>query len=358
MNIDLSKGKSANMIKDIATKSNEETRKTTTRNIDISLIDKSDDNERIFNMDGRERLTNAIERNGFQGTVQVYLDKKTNRYVLLSGHRRFESAKELGYTDIPCEIIEEPSETQKAEILVMSNVVARDLTAVERGRAIKYYEENVLNKEGSVKDKRGELAKRFGIANSQVYKLKALADIIKPLQDLVENESINYASIYVCANLSEEIQEKIHKEIIEKLNRDGSILGKDVTEIVKKYSDKSKNTPKAEDTLKQANEENLDNDDDLALEDFNEISKESEREVSKPILEEPKAPLFSNRQLPENEFISPRLKQSATMPYEEVRISSNARNLYNILKDIKEIKNEEVLEGLKQLRNLLDGMNL
>lgn len=345
MAMDLSKGKSANMLKDIASKSSEENGKKTTRNIDIALIDKSDDNEKIFNMGNRERLTNAIERNGFQGTVQVYLNK-SGRYTLLSGHRRFESAKELGFKDIPCEIIEEPSETQKAEILIMSNVVARDLTPVEKGRAIKYYEVHVLDKEGFKGDKRAELGKRFGIASSQVYKLKALADIIRPLQNLVEQGDITYASIYLCANMDEETQMSIYKDIIRQIDAYGSILGKDVEYIVKLRTQPAR-TESKEVQIEQDESENSENG-----------TLEERANVENIITSEANTPLFSNRKAFEtNEFSSPRLKQTP-IPYDELRISSNARNLRTLLSGTREIKSEDVLTELKQLKEVLNSINL
>lgn len=357
MALDLSKGKSANMLKDIATKSSEESGKKTTRNIDISLIDKSVDNERIFDMGKRDRLTNAIERNGFQGTVQVYLNKE-GRYTLLSGHRRFESAKELGFKEIPCEIIEEPSDSQKAEILIMSNIVARDLTPVEKGRAIKYYEQNVLDKEHFKGDKRAELGKRFGIASSQVYKFKAIADLIRPLQNLIEQGDISYANIYLCASLDEEVQNRIYEEIVDRIGLNGSILGREVEYIVRRYlKPVVQENPNSE--TENPNETIVDENETVDESMFE--TNEENNDTPVKFTEANTSPLMNMRQI-DASFESTKGNRvvSNKTSYVELQIQVNARNLYQRINTdtwVNNVTSEDTIEELVKLRNRLNELN-
>ncbi len=247
MGRDLTSGKSANMIKNIASKSREESGKKTVKNIALDLIDMSEDNDKIFNCDDLDSLVDTIKRNGFQGTIEVYL-KKDGRYGLLSGHRRYLSVKRLGLEEIPCEVIEEPSETQKAEILIMSNIQARNLSPIEMGKALIYYEENVLKKDKSIKgDKRAELGKRFGITGSQVYKYKALVNLIPPLQQLIEDKAVSYAYIYNVANLDKDTQEKVYEEISKSQKAEEEpISGKDISDIVNKITNSGAEEDKEE----------------------------------------------------------------------------------------------------------------
>ena len=355
MAMDLNKGKYANMVKDIASKSREENGKKTTRNIPIDQIDKSADNEKIFSMDNRSRLTDAIDRNGFQGTVQVYLNKE-GRYTLLSGHRRFESAKDLGFKEIPCEIIAEPSEVQKAEILIMSNVTARDLTPVEKGRAIKYYEKNVLDKENFKGDKRAELGRRFGMTSSQVYKIKATADLIRPLQDLIERGDVPYSAIYTASVMSEETQMAIHSKLIEEIDQNGSCSGRTAELIVQSFTPKSvteetKTAQKEKEEVEKIKEESSSPQIPETAPQFTDDDEDDEEELFKSPAN---MPVFSQRKpFFENDFASPRIS-GKKISFDESRINSEARNLCELLTKVKEIKDEDTIEKLTSLKNILN----
>ncbi len=212
-----------------------ERKKKRIESVNLDLIDLCEDNEKIFDCGNLDSLVESIKRNGFQGTVEVY-EKNDGRYELLSGHRRYLSAKTIGMKTIPCEIVMEPSESQKAEILIMSNIATRELTPIEKGKALAYYEEKVLKKDKSVKgDRRAELAKRFGIASSQVYKYKALLNLIPEIQKLIVDEKVAYVNIYACAVLPIETQKNIYDEICNYLSERESISGREVVQIVDAY---------------------------------------------------------------------------------------------------------------------------
>lgn len=347
MGLDLSKGKSANMIKDIAVKSVEESGKKTTKNINIDLIDMNEDNDKIFNCDDLASLQTAIERNGFQGTIEVFA-QKNGRYGLLSGHRRYLSAKNLGYKEIPCEIVAEPSEIQKAEILIMSNIVARDLTPVEKGKALVYYEENVLKKDKGFKgDRRAELGKRFGIASSQVYKLKALVNLIPELQKLVEDETVTYASIYVCANLSEDVQLKIYNEIVSEMSFSNQIKGSDVTLIVNKYINPVEEEKKI-DTVQEVvtNSEPIDE----YQQPF--PNRRTAEELTAPEESKPINPIDIEYQ---------KEKPLSDMSFVEQRIFLACENIMNLMiketnKEVIKVTNPKLIDEINKLKSFLDSI--
>ncbi|MBR5356717.1 MAG: ParB/RepB/Spo0J family partition protein [Lachnospiraceae bacterium] len=349
---DLSKGKSANMIADIASKSREESGKKTIKNISLDLIDMSEDNDKIFNCDDLNSLVDAINRNGFQGTIEVFL-KKDGRYGLLSGHRRYLSAQKVGMKEIPCEIVEEPNEVQKAEILIMSNIVARELTPIEKGKALAYYEEKVLKHDKSVTgDKRAELARRFGIASSQVYKLKALLNLIPELQKLINDETVAYVHIYNCATLSEEVQKRIYDDICDVLSFNGEISGKAVVDIVEKYT-----KPKKE--VKNVNEEvSFDEgvkDTSIVVEDSDEVEAVGDMPLSfmnTTTVEPANTPDY-------DEVV--KSKPEKAMLYNEKRVFIGSQNLRYLLKqlvgnDKVKLKSEEVIEELQELKTLLNEL--
>ncbi len=359
---DLSMGKSANMIKDIASKSREESGKKTIKNISLNLIDMSEDNDKIFNCDDLGTLIEAIKRNGFQGTVEVYL-KKDGRYGLLSGHRRYLSAQKIGMTEIPCEIVEEPSDTQKAEILIMSNIVARDLSPIERAKALVYYEEKVLKKDKTVSgDKRAVLAERFGIAGSQVHKLKALLKLIPELQKLIINGSIAYVNIYNASVLDEETQHKVYDRICKKMTENaqllgesegGNITGKEVVYIVNEFLPREKAKEPIEPktpSVEPLNEKPIDLPHPEEAVDLAEDAPLSFMNV-KPVSEGTDI----------NYDTVEKQKPQKDMLYNEKRLfigSQNLRYLINTLVggDKAKLKSKEVIDELVELKELLNEL--
>lgn len=359
---DLSKGKSANMIKDIAGKSREENGKKTIKNISVDLIDISEDNEKVFSCDDIEKLVDAIKRNGFQGTVEVYA-KKDGRYGLLSGHRRYLSAKEVGMSEIPCEIVEEPSETQKAEILIMSNIASRDLSPIEKGRALTYYEEKVLKHDKTVTgDKRAELAKRFGIAPSQVHKLKSLTRLIPEIQELINKEQVAYVHIYNVSTLDKDTQMQVYKNICNKINENGvdiGISGKEVVRIVGMY------VKKKDDKGEEGNTSQEQNDSIAPLNEKPIDMPEPEEDI--PVGENMVEPLsFMNRKSADDLFEPEydeviKQKPQKDMLYNEKRLFISSQNLRVLLKSLVgsnkiKLKNDEVIEELKELQSLLNEL--
>lgn len=243
MALNLEKSTSASMIKNIASKSSEENLKKTIRNISIDLIDFNEDNDKIFRVDNLEPLVLTIQRNGFEGSIEVF-QKKNGRYEIISGHRRFLANKLAGNKTIPAEIKEEPSEIKKADSLVLSNITARQLTPMEKGRAIVYYKEHVLEADKNFKGNvRAEIAKRFGYSEGNVHKYEALTKLIKELQDLVE-EGYPFSAMSQASTLKKEEQLSLYEMLLKHKESypDGSISRTRIEDYIDKI--KNKNKPK------------------------------------------------------------------------------------------------------------------
>lgn len=249
MALNLDKATSASMIKNIASKSSEENLKKTVKNINIDLIDFNEDNDKIFSVDNLEPLVSTIKRNGFKGSIEVFL-KSDGRYEIISGHRRFLANKLVGNNTIPCEVKEEPSDIEKADLLIISNITSRQLTPLEKGRAIVYYKENVLKPSNFTGNVREEIAKRFGYSSSNVHKYEALTKLIEELQDLVEKEGYPFAPMSSASSLSEADQRKLYDMLIKhsEIYPNGVISGTRIEEYIlnikedKNKPQKGKNT--------------------------------------------------------------------------------------------------------------------
>ena len=278
---------SANMIKNIASKSSEENQKKTVKNIDISLIDFNEDNDKIFNVDNLESLMASIKRNGFEGSIEVFA-KGNGRYEIISGHRRYLANKAVGNTTIPSEIKEEPNDVEKADLLIISNVTSRQLTPIEKGRAIVYYKEHVLKASGFKGNVREEIAKRFGYSSSNVHKYEALTKLTKELQDLVE-KGYPFAQMSSASSLSEEDQRTLYTMLIEhnEMFPDGIISGTRIEDYIQRIKDKRQ---KEQDKKKENGKKVLDKDDVIQSQILT-LQENEEKLVSseEPIMNEPVA---------------------------------------------------------------------
>jgi ParB family chromosome partitioning protein len=93
-------------------------------------------NTRIYNVE-TEDLEEKIEQHGFEpiGRLQIKPDG-----TILSGHRRWEAAKEVGLDEVPVEVVEPESEMEEKRLILLANEY-RDKTPAEKIREGEAWEE-------------------------------------------------------------------------------------------------------------------------------------------------------------------------------------------------------------------------
>ena len=95
--------------------------KTVFQKIATNRIVENPLNERT--MDSRKiiDLADNIDANGLFHPILVY--PNGDEYVIISGHRRFEAARALGWTEVPCFIREKPADSfEEQELLASGNI--------------------------------------------------------------------------------------------------------------------------------------------------------------------------------------------------------------------------------------------
>lgn len=179
--------------------------------IELDLIDKNDDNEKIFNMDDIEYLAKSIKQEGFYGAIEVF-KKPDGRYEISSGHRRYEAMKFLHRETIPCIVNDMPDDYAVGIKLLSCNIKSRKLTPLDMARSIDYYEK--LEKK---KGHKGNFTKKaslfFNISESQVYRFQVLLKLIPELQNLANEPNFPYSALRGAVNLSESAQKKLYEQI-------------------------------------------------------------------------------------------------------------------------------------------------
>lgn len=196
-----------------------------TKDVSLELIDANPDNDKIFNMRNIDHLADIIKNDTFVGAIDVF-QKKDGRYEIIAGHRRYLAVKKLGYESIKCNIMPEPDERVKAKRLIFSNLGSRDLGPMDYARSIMYYKVHVIkeDKKNGIKysNSRAELAKVFHVSEGKVQLYLDLLKLIPELQELADNPDFPYSRLRAVANMPEEDQREIYKQITQIYDEFGS----------------------------------------------------------------------------------------------------------------------------------------
>lgn len=168
------------------------------------------DNAKIFNMRNIDGLVQSIRENGFIGAIEVY-DIGGGKYEIASGHRRHAANKIVGNKTIPAIILPKADAVTKAKKLISSNIYNRELTPLDKARAIEYYIEKVLKTDPSYEKANitFECAHYFNISETQVKYLRRMVNLDPSLQELIENGSVSYTGLIDAYQLSPEEQREV-----------------------------------------------------------------------------------------------------------------------------------------------------
>ena len=273
---------------------------TTFSNIPLSDIDENPDNQKIFSMSGIEALARNIQDNGFQGAILVF-KKPDGRYEISSGHRRFRAVKSLGMDTIPCIVSEMPDDIQRSMALIDSNIHNRDMTPMDKARAMDYYQDILrqmdekLQESGDEKPK-GRMIERiaeyFDTSKNEVSRYLALLKLSSDLQILTEQPNFPFSALEEAVTLPEgkqaDLFEAIHdkeltrasiKAIIKQLkSSDQSISAKEIGDIADEMAKPVKPFMKRIDNFSRAFEKFMD---DTQEEDVREYISVLEELISK-----------------------------------------------------------------------------
>lgn len=184
--------------------------------IPLEEVHENPDNNKIFSMDKIDRLADTIEDEGFVGAIEVF-KISDHYYEISSGHRRFEAMKMVGEKTIPCIILPNMSETDKAKRLLNSNINNRELTPLIYGRMIRYYRDHIFNAGGVVTGSgnwRKDAAQFFGMSQSQVFRYFKLNSLIPELQKIIEEDpEFPWTRLDKVSAMPEDEQQEIYLEI-------------------------------------------------------------------------------------------------------------------------------------------------
>lgn len=189
--------------------------------VDPALISKNPANPRLYFNDERlDQLRTSLQETGILVPLIVYEDpERPGSYVLMDGERRWRSARDLGFDEVPVSLIDPP--TRVDNVLQMFNIhaVREEWSLVAIALSLR----DLMSMTGEVGEAR--LAEATGLTRSTVRRAKRLLSLPTQELDLIQSE----------AHLDR--SDQVHREdLYLEIERAESVLRRAVPEVMGAYS--------------------------------------------------------------------------------------------------------------------------
>jgi ParB/RepB/Spo0J family partition protein len=139
--------------------------------VKIGLIDVDGKNARVIDKKTDE-WKSFVQSIAAGVEVPLIVKINSDRFDLVAGHRRLEAAKEAKLEVVPCDVRENITEADMAEIRVIENLQRKDLSPIEEGLQIK-----ALLSKADETNTVESLAERLGKSRPWVIRRAKLADL-------------------------------------------------------------------------------------------------------------------------------------------------------------------------------------
>ncbi len=146
--------------------------------IDLDLIEPNSEQPRSkFTEESLEELAQSIRTNGVVQPILVR--RKSGKFQIVAGERRWRAAQRAGLKKIPT-IIKEISDNKLLELALIENIQRQDLNAIEEARAYK----NLIETVGLTQEMIAErVGKNRTVITTYLRLLKLPNDILKFVED-------------------------------------------------------------------------------------------------------------------------------------------------------------------------------
>ena len=195
--------------------------------IDLSLIFPNPNQPRkVFDVEKLEELKESIVQHGV--FTPIIVRKSMNKYIIVSGERRYRASLMAGKRTIPA-VIRNYNEEKVSEIALLENIQREDLNILEEANAYKILIEKFnLTHE--------ELAKKVSKSRSHITNILGILKLPENIKEDILNEKISMGHARSLSKLKNEdeileIADKIKKEKLSVRN---------VESIIKKGNNESK----------------------------------------------------------------------------------------------------------------------
>jgi len=173
-------------------------------------------------------LSKSIVRQGLLQPIVVRAKADTNHFEIVSGNRRYEACKALGWRKIVCHVLE-LDDRNAFEVTLIENIQRENLDPIEEARVFKIYVEEYGW--GGISDLASRLGKSASYVDKRIKLLDSPAEIIESLS----NHSISPS---IVEELSPINDQKVVSDLVEMINKKG-LSSRKVRKLVKEYKKES-----------------------------------------------------------------------------------------------------------------------
>lgn len=169
-------------------------------------------------------LEESIRTNGIINPL-IVRPLQAGKYQIIAGHNRRTGARNIGYTDVPCIIRSTLTDTDALDILIVDNLLHRDLLPSERGWAYRQEWEIRQKRDGNRSGERTDLTSSqsgtrfrtdeeiglpYGDSKNKVRRYIRLTYLIQPLLDLVDDGKLGITVGEQLSYLKKRSQETVY----------------------------------------------------------------------------------------------------------------------------------------------------
>ncbi len=159
-----------------------------------------------FNEENLNELAESIREHGLIQPITVR--RVNNTYEIIAGERRFRACKRLGFSEVPCNVME-ANEIQTAQMALVENIQRENLSAIEEAKA--YVE--IMRQTHCTQE---ELAGKMGKSQSSVANKIRLLNLPENIQAAISEKKISERHGRAILTAQKDDQDKIFEQIIKK----------------------------------------------------------------------------------------------------------------------------------------------
>ena len=181
-------------------------------------------------------LENSIKELGFTDPIEITdFGMPEGQYIIISGHRRRAAGVKCGMELFPCIIKSFGNEDEVRNYVLLANS-QRDSAKDPLLFCTRYkMHERHLKSIGFKGSAREEIAKRLGISVQQADRYNQMNKVIKPVWELVREDSVGMSSVLPMSALNEAEQYEILEIIKKALSTESEMTREKVKKIIEKY---------------------------------------------------------------------------------------------------------------------------
>lgn len=165
----------------------------------------------MYNEIKKQEVLESIKENGVLVPI-IVRPLKDGQYEIISGHNRVECCRELGFSTIPAQTVD-CDDNKATLIMIDTNLCNRDrIPPVEKGYAYKMKME-ILKNTPNINEYNENSPEENSESTAQIYRYIRLTELIKPIQEKVNNENLSIKAGVELSYLSQEEQEIVNQVI-------------------------------------------------------------------------------------------------------------------------------------------------